>query len=104
MGTGSIYKRVLFINKLTTIIPRRRPNKSYTPETPIHNFGQYYVSFTKLILLETTNYLAFRNLFLLETIVAQFEWKYAEGLHKLMDKIAGNLNNNYKNVRDKIGQ
>ena len=41
---------------------------------------------------------------MLETIVAQFEWKYAEGLHKLMDKIAGNLNNNYKNVRDKIGQ
>ena len=46
----------------------------------------------------------FRNLYLLEIIVAQFEWKYAEGLHTLLDRVALNLNNNYKNVRDRLGQ
>ncbi|KAL5255340.1 hypothetical protein ACHWQZ_G014676 [Mnemiopsis leidyi] len=66
--------------------------------------------FSRLVTMATEEFLSGRtifhdtsNLFLLETIVAQFEWKYAEGLHKLMDKIIANLNNSYKNVRDKIG-
>lgn len=44
------------------------------------------------------------KLCLMEIIVAQFEWKYAEGLHHLLEDITDNLNNNYKNVRDKLGQ
>eukprot|EP00116_Pleurobrachia_bachei_P000720 sb/3460982/ len=43
------------------------------------------------------------NLYLLETIFCQFEWKYAEGLHQLLAEVSTKLNINYKNIRDKMG-
>ena len=49
-------------------------------------------------------HILFRGCCLLEQIIAQFEWKYAEGLHALLDKVCGNLNNSYKNVRNILGQ